>query len=540
MTGTATLLGFVWLPVILAAGFKDAATLAPAQDRTVKSADGVPIHYEVRGDGEPTLVFVHGWAMDRTIWEKQVAELSRWERVVTLDLAGHGKSGKDRADWSIAAFGADVKAVIGDLGADQVILVGHSMGGPVVLEAGRRMAEALVGIVLVDTLLDVTQKVPPEEVEKFAGQLRADYKSTATSMSEAYLFAPKTPPAVRKRVLDAALALPADASIAMLRSAWSYDPLPALAEIKAPIRAVNADKFPTNVEANRKVMPSFEVALVKGSGHYPMLENSKRFAKALGEAIDGAVNAQTLPGEALLGEGAKKRRYAVHGSGPVTVVFEAGFGHSMGTWKPVFSRIGDFARVFAYDRPGYGGSAAGATPRTPAQVVADLRSLLKEAGVPPPYVLVGHSLGGLYAEWFARHHREEVAGLVLEDSRHSRVTQKCLARKMRECNPSATELAELKPTMRSEITEMNRHPDVSVAKRLEDLPVTVLTAARRTGTTPNDRAWANLWGETQRALATESTRRRQIVFGDSGHYVHLDQRDAFVDALRDMVRRARP
>jgi pimeloyl-ACP methyl ester carboxylesterase len=517
-----------------------AAATPPAHKATVRSADGVPIHYEVRGAGEPTLVFVHGWAMDGTLWERQVTELSRWERVVTLDLAGHGQSGKDRADWSIAAFGADVKAVVDDLGADQVILIGHSMGGPVVLEAGRRTPDSLVGIVLVDTLLDVTQKTPPEEIEAFAGQLQADYKAAAAQMSEGFLFAPKTPPAVRKRVLDAALALPANSSIAMLRSAWSYDPLPALAQIKVPIRAVNADKYPTNVEANRKAMPGFEVSLVKGSGHYPMLEDPKRFSAAFTEAVDRVVNSQSLPGEALVGEGASKRRYAVHGISAPTVVFEAGFGNGMGTWKPVFARVGEFARVFAYDRPGYGGSSVGAMPRMPQQVVEDLRDLLYRAGVAPPYILVGHSLGGIYVEWFARHHREEVAGLVLEDARHSQVTQKCLARRMQECSPSATELAELNPTMRSEITQMNKYPNVSVPKGLEDLPVTVLTGARRSGTTPNDLAWLKLWGETQRSLASESARRRQVVFSDSGHYVHVDQRDAFVDALRDMVRRAAP
>lgn len=517
-----------------------AAATPPAHKATVRSADGVPIHYEVRGAGEPTLVFVHGWAMDGTLWERQVTELSRWERVVTLDLAGHGQSGRGRADWSMAAFGADVKAVVDDIGADQVLLIGHSMGGPVVLEAGRHMADSLWGIVFVDTLLDVTQKTSPEEIEAFAAQLNADYKGTAAQMSETFLFAPKTPLAVRRRVLDAALALPSDASIAMLRSAWSYDPLPALAEIKAPIRAVNADRFPTNVEANRKVIPGFDVALVKGSGHYPMLEDPKRFSTALGEAVDGVVNAQRLPGEALVGEGGAERRYAVSGSGSPTVVFEAGFGNGMGAWRPVFGKVGEFARVFAYDRPGYGGSTVGKIPRTPQQVVEDLRDLLYRAGVAPPYILVGHSLGGIYVEWFARHHREEVAGLVLEDARHSQVTVKCLARRMKDCNPSAKELAGMNATMRSEISEANKAPEVSIAKGLEDLPVTVLTGARRSGDTPNDVAWAKLWSETQRSLGAESTRRRQIVFSDSGHYVHLDQSAAFIDALRDMVRRAAP
>ena len=176
----------------------------------------------MRGAGEPTLVFVHGWAMDGTLWERQAAELSRWQRVVAVDLAGHGRSGKSRADWSMAAFGADVRAVVDDLGADQVTAsssatpwAGPSFSRPDATDGSTRSW----GIVLVDTLLDVTQKTPPDEVEAFAARLQADYTATATRMSEEFLFTPKTTPAVRRRILDAALALPSEASIAMLRAA---------------------------------------------------------------------------------------------------------------------------------------------------------------------------------------------------------------------------------------------------------------------------------------------------------------------------------
>ena len=77
----------------------------------------------------------------------------------------------------------------------------------------------------------------------------------------------------------------------MLRETWAYDPLPALREIRAPIRAVNADKFPTNLEANRRHMPGYEAAIVPGSGHYPMLEDPARFGPALDQAIARVLSA---------------------------------------------------------------------------------------------------------------------------------------------------------------------------------------------------------------------------------------------------------
>jgi pimeloyl-ACP methyl ester carboxylesterase len=269
-----------------------AAAAAADKDGTARSADGVPIRFQVEGNGEPTLVLVHGWALDRHVWDGQVPQLSKRHRVVTLDLAGHGESGVKRSDWTMAAFGQDVKAVVEAVGAKKVVLVGHSMGGPVVLEAARLMPDRVKGIVLVDTLLDVENRTPPEAIETMTKQLQADYKPAITQMTNEYLFAPATPPAVRERVLGRATAMTPEVSIAVLRAAWSYDSVPALREIKTKVRAVNADKFPTNVEANRRHMPGYEAILVPGSGHYPMLEDPARFDPALDRALGQVLAAE--------------------------------------------------------------------------------------------------------------------------------------------------------------------------------------------------------------------------------------------------------
>ena len=252
---------------------------------TARSIDGVPIRYDVSGSGEPTLVFVHGWAFDRRLWDEQAARLCARHQVVTLDLAGHGESGQERAHWTMAALAEDVKAVVSAVAATEVVLVGHSMGGAVVLEAARRIPERVRGLVLVDTLLDVEQRTPPDAIDAFAGQLAADYEASVTQMCEGYLLAPGTPAAVRERVIAHAKAIHAELSIALLREAWSYDPLPALGEIHAPVRAVSADKFPTNVDANRRHMPGYDAVIVEGTAHYLMLEDPARFGRALDQAL---------------------------------------------------------------------------------------------------------------------------------------------------------------------------------------------------------------------------------------------------------------
>lgn len=247
----------------------------------VSSTDGVPIHYTAQGKGEPALVFIHCWTCDRHIWDAQMSAFAKDHRVVAIDLAGHGESGKGRKDWTMEAFGEDVKTVVEKLGLKRVVLVGSSMGGPVSLEAARRLGDRVVGFVPVDTLKDVGKKVPPEQIEATVRQFSADYTGETTKYMSQYLFAASTPAAVRQRVLASATSAPKESAIAMLRSAMQYDPVPALHEIKAPIRAINGDKFPTNVEGNRKHAPRFEVVIMKGVAHYPMLEDPARFNELL-------------------------------------------------------------------------------------------------------------------------------------------------------------------------------------------------------------------------------------------------------------------
>src|SRR5687767_1979210 len=114
---------------------------------TVKAPDGVDIRYEVAGSGEPALVFVHGWSCDRTYWRPQIEHFSKSRRVVTLDLGGHGASSLGRKDWTMEAFAGDVRAVVEGLGLKRVVLVGHSMGGPVSLEAARMMPDRVAAVV---------------------------------------------------------------------------------------------------------------------------------------------------------------------------------------------------------------------------------------------------------------------------------------------------------------------------------------------------------------------------------------------------------
>jgi pimeloyl-ACP methyl ester carboxylesterase len=287
----ARLLALAAVLALLASGAILAAPL-PA-DGTVPSADGVPIRYHVEGPAQsvgPVLVFVHCWSCDRHLWDEQVAHFAKNYRVVTLDLAGHGESGQGRKEWTIPAFGQDVASVVRALDLKRVILIGHSMGGPVILEAARALPGRVAGLVPVDTLLNAAKVTSAKEASEFFAPLRAGYKPAVAKFMRAALFVPSTDPKLVDRLVAQAQARPPAIAVAALEHADTYDARPALQEIKAPIPAINGDKYPTDVEGNRKLAPQYQMTLMKATGHYLMLEAPQRFDGIL-EGVIGEMGA---------------------------------------------------------------------------------------------------------------------------------------------------------------------------------------------------------------------------------------------------------
>ena len=125
---------------------------APRLAGSTQSHLGLPVSiaYERHGKADRTLVFAHGWSCNRSHWRFQVDALRMDYRVVVLDLAGHGESGSNRTVWSIANFAQDVAAVVDALDASNVVLIGHSLGGPVVLEAALLRPRQVIGVIGVD------------------------------------------------------------------------------------------------------------------------------------------------------------------------------------------------------------------------------------------------------------------------------------------------------------------------------------------------------------------------------------------------------
>jgi hypothetical protein len=112
-------------PLLMAMSLQSKPAKPAGRTGTARAADGVSIRYEVQGKGDPALVFIHGYTSDLTAWREQMADFAREYRVVAVDLGGHGGSGANREQWSIAGLAGDVEAVVKALGLKRVVLVGQ-------------------------------------------------------------------------------------------------------------------------------------------------------------------------------------------------------------------------------------------------------------------------------------------------------------------------------------------------------------------------------------------------------------------------------
>lgn len=266
---------------------------ALASDGTVASADGVSIHYVTEGSGSPALVFIHGWSGDTTVWDAQMKRFAPAHQVVAIDLGGHGASGRGRKEWTIPAFGQDVRAVVEKLGLKRAILVGHSMGGSVIVEAARLMPDRVILLVPVDTLQDVERKFAPDQIEAFLAPFRQDFPKATDAFIRGF-FPEGTDPALVDRVAKKAAAAPPEIAVAALAGLFGHDLPAALDQVKIPIHAINSDRYPTNLEGNRR-HARFEVTLMAGVGHFPMMEAAVKFNEALEGVLKNGTKSTASP-----------------------------------------------------------------------------------------------------------------------------------------------------------------------------------------------------------------------------------------------------
>lgn len=253
-------------------------------ENQVLSFDGVKISYNVQGEGEPALVFVHGWSCSTEFWKEQTAHFAKNHKVVTIDLAGHGKSGVSRKEYTIESFGKDVVAVAEKLDLNNMILVGHSMGGPVALEAARQMPGRVVCLVGADEFHDIGKGYTEEDVKGLVAMIEPDFvKGTQKFVRD--MFPATADPELVDWVADDMSSANPQVGINIFKNLAKYDLKTAAGQIEIPFYSINCDLWPTNLEGNKKIAGSYKLKLMTGTGHFVMLEDPEKFNKLLEEII---------------------------------------------------------------------------------------------------------------------------------------------------------------------------------------------------------------------------------------------------------------
>jgi pimeloyl-ACP methyl ester carboxylesterase len=236
-----------------------------------KSKDGVEIYYEVTGDGDTAVVFVHGWMGNVRWWDAQRDAFAATHRIVALDLAGHGQSARTRTQWSAEAYAEDIIAVVHAVSAPRVVLVAHSMAGAYALAACPAL-ERLAALILVDTLKNLDTSPTIEQVAPMFASYRADYRAAVETMLPRFLFSAQTPPPVVERLTREFLAVPGEVAVTLLEPLYRFDVREAARGVHVPVRGIGADLNPGNVDANRAYFRDYAYVELAGYGHYPMLE----------------------------------------------------------------------------------------------------------------------------------------------------------------------------------------------------------------------------------------------------------------------------
>lgn len=244
-------------------------------------SDGARIHYKSHGKGKEALVLIHGWSCNLDYWRDQVPEFAKRNRVIAIDLPGHGKSDKPQVTYTMDLFARAVDAVMRDAKVKRAVLMGHSMGTPVARQFYRKYPQKTLAIVIVDGALRPFGN--KQMMDQFVAGLRGpNYKEFGQQML-AGMAGPHLSSETQERIKTSFLNTPhyvlvsamegmADASI------WGQDKIdvPVLAVLaKSPFFAADTEQF------NRSIAPNLEYQMWEDVGHFLMMEKPKQFNKAV-------------------------------------------------------------------------------------------------------------------------------------------------------------------------------------------------------------------------------------------------------------------
>ncbi|HEV7474954.1 MAG TPA: alpha/beta hydrolase [Pyrinomonadaceae bacterium] len=258
----------------------------PKAESHFAKLDGARIHYVNYGKGSEALVLIHGWTMNVDNWRDQIPDFAKRNRVIAIDLPGHGQSDKPQTTYSMDLFARAVDAVLSDAKVKRAVLVGHSMGTPVARQFYRKYPEKTLAIVIVDGVL--RQLGDKAMMDRMMAAFRAPtYKDQMTQMFT-MMSGPNLSADARERINAASMNTPQYVLVSAMEgmadpSIWGDD------KINVPVLAIMAKNpfFPPDIEQSaRAIVPKLEFQMWEGVGHFLMMEKPKEFNEAVLAFLD--------------------------------------------------------------------------------------------------------------------------------------------------------------------------------------------------------------------------------------------------------------
>jgi pimeloyl-ACP methyl ester carboxylesterase len=242
------------------------------------TVDGVAIHSTVRGTGPKTIVFVHGWTCDESSWREQVPIFEKDYRVITLDLPGHGKSGSPKTGaLTMELFAKSIEAVRVEAKAGKIVLVGHSMGTPVIREYARLYPANVAAMVPVDGVLHLSGSPNAPNPDRMKG---AEGLKNREAMIRGMFGKSATPP-IQEHILKMMLAAPETTAYQAMAATFAPSNWPE-ETFTEPALGIYADHSASDdPKYFKKTFPNGSSVEVPGTGHFVMMEKPAEFNKLL-------------------------------------------------------------------------------------------------------------------------------------------------------------------------------------------------------------------------------------------------------------------
>jgi len=248
--------------------------------------DGARIHYVNYGKGSEALILIHGWTMNEDNWRDQATEFAKRNRVIAIDLPGHGKSDKPQITYTMDLFARAVDAVMRDAKVKRAVIVGHSMGTPIARQFYRKYPKKTLAIVVVDgPLRPFGEKAM---MDAMTANLRGPNYKDAMGQLFASMFGPSLSAEAQGRIQASRLSTPQY----VLLSAWEGMADPSIwgeDKVNVPVLAIMAKNpfFGPDLEQRyRSIAPNMDFRLWEGVGHFVMMERPKEFNEAVVAFLD--------------------------------------------------------------------------------------------------------------------------------------------------------------------------------------------------------------------------------------------------------------